>query len=151
MEKNYNAELDFILEQLIYEYENVYKGVSFYADESFTTTKEKITILVVDKFKLKEWEINLLFYTLLLDKYLKSIDPLTISLEGLVFRNNGGYAKKMEMQNRESNRLESIQKDFKMRYLLMTKTLFLAAAIMPICIFRAIPKRQLNKNFCKKL
>ena len=113
MEKNYNAELDFILEQLIYEYENVYKGVSFYADESFTTTKEKITILVVDKFKLKEWEINLLFYTLLLDKYLKSIDPLTISLEGLVFRNNGGYAKKMEMQNRESNRLESIQKDFK--------------------------------------
>ena len=113
MEKNYNAELDFILEQLIYEYENVYKGVSFYADDSFTSTKEKITILVVDKFKLKEWEINLLFYTLLLDKYLKTIDPLTISLEGLVFRNNGGYVKKIEMQNREINRLETIQKDFK--------------------------------------
>jgi hypothetical protein len=113
MEKNYNAELDFILEQLIFEYENVYKGVSFYADESFTSTKEKITILVVDKFKLKEWEINLLFYTLLLDKYLKTIDPLTISLEGLVFRNNGGYVKKIEMQNREINRLETIQKDFK--------------------------------------
>jgi hypothetical protein len=113
MEKNYNAELDFILEQLIYEYENVYKGVSFYSDESFTSTKEKITILVVDKFKLKEWEINLLFYTLLLDKYLKSIDPLTISLEGLVFRNNGGYEKKVEMQNREINRIETIQKDFK--------------------------------------
>jgi hypothetical protein len=113
MEKNYNAELDFILEQLIYEYENVYKGVSFYADESFTSTKEKITIMVVDKFKLKEWEINLLFYTLLLDKYLKTIDPLTISLEGLVFRNNGGYVKKVEIQNREINRLETIQKDFK--------------------------------------
>jgi len=113
MEKNYNAELDFILEQLIYEYENVYKGVSFYSDESFTSTKEKITILVVDKFKLKEWEINLLFYTLLLDKYLKSIDPLTISLEGLVFRNNGGYVKKVEMQSREINRIETIQKDFK--------------------------------------
>ena len=113
MEKNYNAELDFILEQLIYEYENVYKGVSFYSDESFTSTKEKITNLVVDKFKLKEWEINLLFYTLLLDKYLKSIDPLTISLEGLVFRNNGGYVKKVEMQNREINRIETIQKDFK--------------------------------------
>jgi hypothetical protein len=113
MEKNYNAELDFILEQLIYEYENVYKGVSFYSDESFTSTREKITILVVDKFKLKEWEINLLFYTLLLDKYLKTIDPLTISLEGLVFRNNGGYVKKVEMQNRESNRIETIQKDFK--------------------------------------
>ena len=54
MEKNYNAELDFILEQLIYEYENVYKGVSFYADDSFTSTKEKITILVVDKFKLND-------------------------------------------------------------------------------------------------
>jgi hypothetical protein len=113
MEKNYNEELDFILEQLIYEYENVYKGVSFYADESFTSTKEKITIMVVDKFKLKEWEINLLFYTLLLDKYLKTIDPLTISLEGLVFRNNGGYVKKVEIQNREINRLETIQKDFK--------------------------------------
>ena len=113
MEKNYNAELDFILEQLIYEYENVYKGVSFYSDESFTSTKEKITILVIDKFKLKEWEINLLFYTLLLDKYLKTIDPLTISLEGLVFRNNGGYVKKVEMQNREINRIETIQKDFK--------------------------------------
>lgn len=113
MEKNYNAELDFILEQLIYEYENVYKGVSFYADESFTSTKEKITIMVVDKFKLKEWEINLLFYTLLLDKYLKTIDPLTISLEGLVFRNNGGYVKKVEIQNREINRLETIQNDFK--------------------------------------
>jgi len=113
MAKNYNAELDFILEQLIYEYENVYKGVSFYSDESFTSTKEKITILVVDKFKLKEWEINLLFYTLLLDKYLKTIDPLTISLEGLVFRNNGGYEKKVEMQNREINRIETIQKDFK--------------------------------------
>jgi hypothetical protein len=113
MEKNYNAELDFILEQLIYEYENVYKGVSFYADDSFTSTKEKITILVVDKFKLKEWEINLLYYTLLLDKYLKTIDPLTISLEGLVFRNNGGYVRKVEMQNREINRIETIQKDFK--------------------------------------
>ncbi len=113
MEKNYNAELDFILEQLIYEYENVYKGVSFYADETFTSTKEKITIMVVDKFKLKEWEINLLFYTLLLDKFLKTIDPLTISLEGLVFRNNGGYVKKVEMQNREINRLETIQKDLK--------------------------------------
>jgi len=113
MEKNYNTELDFILEELIDEYENVYKGVSFYADETFTTTKEKITILVIDKFKLKEWEINLLFYTLLLDKYLKTIDPLTISLEGLVFRNNGGYTRKAELQNRESKRLETIQQDFK--------------------------------------
>jgi hypothetical protein len=113
MEKNYNSELDFILEQLVYEYENVYKGVNFYSDESFTTTKEKITILVVDKFKLKEWEINLLYYTLLLDKNLKTIDPLTISLEGLVFRNNGGYVKKTAMQNLETLRLENIQRDFK--------------------------------------
>lgn len=113
MEKNYNSELDFILEQLVYEYENVYKGVNFYSDESFTTTKEKITILVVDKFKLKEWEINLLYYTLLLDKNLKTIDPLTISLEGLVFRNNGGYVKKTALQNIETLRLENIQRDFK--------------------------------------
>lgn len=113
MEKNYNSELDFILEQLVYEYENVYKGVNFYSDESFTTTKEKITILVVDKFKLKEWEINLLYYTLLLDKNLKTTDPLTISLEGLVFRNNGGYVKKTAMQNLETIKIENIQRDFK--------------------------------------
>ncbi len=113
MEKNYNSELDFILEQLVYEYENVYKGVNFYSDESFTTTKEKITILVVDKFKLKEWEINLLYYTLLLDKNLKTIDPLTISLEGLVFRNNGGYVKKTAMQNLETIKIENIHRDFK--------------------------------------
>jgi hypothetical protein len=110
-EKNYNVELDFILQQLIHEYENVYKGVSFYSDVSFTTTKEKITTLTMEKFKLKEWELNLLFYTMLLDKYLKSIDPLTISLEGLVFINNGGYTRKTEMQNREKTRLDAIQKD----------------------------------------
>jgi len=113
MEKNYNAELDYILEQLIHEYENVYKGVSFYADESFTNTKDKIANLVLEKFNLKEWEINLLFYTMLLDKYLKSIDPLTISLEGLVFINNGGYTRKAELQNIEKIRLDSIQKELR--------------------------------------
>jgi hypothetical protein len=110
-EKNYNVELDFILQQLIHEYESIYKGVSFYSDVSFTTTKDKITTLTMEKFKLKEWEINLLFYTMLLDKYLKSIDPLTISLEGLVFINNGGYTRKTELQNREKIRLDAIQKD----------------------------------------
>ena len=45
----------------------------------------------------------------------------------------------------------SVSKGFQNEILVDDKTLFLAAAIMPICIFRAIPKRQLNKNFCKKL
>lgn len=112
-DKNYDAELDYILEQLIDEYENVFKGVSFYSDDSFTNTKEKITALIMEKFELKEWEINLLFYTMLLDKYLKSIDPLTISLEGLVFIKNGGYTRKTALQNSEKTRLDAIQKDLK--------------------------------------
>jgi hypothetical protein len=113
MEKNYNVEMDFILEELIREYENLYKGDSFYTEEIPKTTKEKITHKVIDKFKLKEWEINVLIYTLLVDKYVKSVDPLTISLEGLVFRNNGGYVESAIQKNRESLRLENIQNDFK--------------------------------------
>jgi len=113
MEKNYNAEMDFILEALIREYENMNKGVQFFAEEEMLSTNEKITKLVAQKFGLKNWEINLLYYTLLLDKYIKSIDPLTISLEGLVFRNNGGYVQRSISQTKEANRLEAIQNDFR--------------------------------------
>ena len=113
MEKNYNTEMDFILDALIREYENMNKGVQFYAEEESLSTNEKITELVTQKFSLKEWEINLLYYTLLLDKYIKSIDPLTISLEGLVFRNNGGYVQKSISEKKEAQRLEAIQNDFK--------------------------------------
>ena len=113
MEKNYNAEMDFILEALIREYENMNKGVQFFAEEEMLSTNEKITKLVGQKYGLKNWEINLLYYTLLLDKYIKSIDPLTISLEGLVFRNNGGYVQRSISQMKEANRLEAIQNDFR--------------------------------------
>jgi hypothetical protein len=113
MEKNYNAEMDFILEALIREYENMNKGVQFFAEEEMLSTNEKITKLVAQKFGLKNWEINLLYYTLLLDKYIKSIDPLTISLEGLVFRNNGGYVQRLITQTKEAERLEEIQNDFR--------------------------------------
>jgi hypothetical protein len=113
MEKNYNAEMDFILEALIREYENMNKGVQFFAEEEMLSTNQKITKLVGQKYGLKDWEINLLYYTLLLDKYIKSIDPLTISLEGLVFRNNGGYVQRSISQTKEANRLEDIQNDFR--------------------------------------
>lgn len=113
MEKNYNAEMDFILEALIREYENMNKGVQFFAEEEMLSTNEKITNLVTEKFGLKDWEINLLYYTLLLDKYIKSIDPLTISLEGLVFRNNGGYVQRSISQTKEASRIEAIQNDFR--------------------------------------
>ena len=113
MEKNYNVEMDFILEELIKEYENLYKGDSFYTDATPKTTKEKITHKVIEKYHLQEWEIDVLYYTLLIDKYVKSVDPLTISLEGLVFRNNGGYVESAIRKNSESIRLENIQNDFK--------------------------------------
>ncbi len=113
MEKNYDIEMDFILEALIKEYENTYKGVNFYSEDVIRTTNEKITEKVKASFALKEWEINILYYTLLIDGYLKIVDPLTISLEGLVFRNNGGYVKKTEKGKREMYRIETIQNDFK--------------------------------------
>ena len=52
MEKNYNIELDFILEQLIIEYQNSYQGVNFYTDDKIYTTKEKMNDLVKEKFPL---------------------------------------------------------------------------------------------------
>jgi hypothetical protein len=117
MNKNYNKELDYILEQLILEYENIYKGVKFYSEDKLISTSENISQKVIDKFGLKEWEINVLFSTLYIDKYVKSIDPLTISFEGLVFFNNGGYVEKAELKIKDANRLEMMQKEMK-RYTL---------------------------------
>jgi hypothetical protein len=139
MEKNYNAELDFILEELIKEYENINKGVRFYAEEELLSTNEKINLSVSEKFGLKDWEINVLYYTLLLDKYIKSIDPLTISLEGLVFRNNGGYVQKLIRETKEAQRLEAIQNDFrKYSFGLMIFTAIVAVGTLISAWFFAI-------------
>ena len=113
MEKNYNAEMDFILGELIKEYEGIYKGVNFFTEEAASSTKEKIEQKLKEKFNLKEWEINILFYTLLLDNYLKTIDPIIISIEGLVFKNNGGYIQKKIQELKEKNRLQKVEDDFK--------------------------------------
>ena len=113
MNKNYNVELDYILEQLIVEYENIYKGVKFYAEDKLISTSDKISQRLIDKFGLKEWEINVLFSTLYIDKFVKSIDPLTISLEGLVFFNNGGYVEKAELKIKDAIRMELMQKEMK--------------------------------------
>lgn len=139
MEKNYNAEMDFILEALIREYENMNKGVQFFSEEETLSTNEKITKLVAQRFGLKNWEINLLYYTLLLDKYIKSIDPLTISLEGLVFRNNGGYVQRSISQTIEANRLDAIQNDFrKYSFGLMIFTAIVAVGTLISAWFFAI-------------
>jgi len=113
MEKNYNKELDYILEELVSEYENLYKGLKFYTDEASASTKDIVQQKIKEHFDLKDWEANMLFYTLLLDKNLKSIDPLVISMEGLVFRNNGGYMEKFIKENNEKQRIQRIEDDFK--------------------------------------
>jgi len=113
MEKNYNKELDYILEALVSEYENLYKGLKFYTDEASASTKDLVQQKIKEHFDLKDWEANMLFYTLLLDKNLKSIDPLVISMEGLVFRNNGGYMEKFIKENNEKQRIQRIEDDFK--------------------------------------
>ena len=113
MEKNFNEQLDYILEELIDEYEKQNIGVSFYGEEEPESVHQKIQKKVMDKYGMQEWETNILFSNLLIDKYIKHIDPLTISLEGLVFKNNGGYVQKATRAHMESQKLETIQNDFK--------------------------------------
>jgi len=127
MAKNYNKELDYILEELIHEYENHYKGLTFYTEELSHSTKEKISIEVSEKFNLEEWEINILYSTLLIDNHIKTIDPLTISLNGLIFRNNGGYLEQDIKKEKEKTKIEKIDNEFrKYQFLLMVFTAFVA-------------------------
>jgi len=113
MTKNYIKELDFILFSLINEYENINEGVKFYQEEAPKTTKEMVTEMVIAKFGLKEWEINVLFHHLLIDKYIISIEPLTISLGGIVFEGSGGYSEKNMQEKLESSRVKKIESDLK--------------------------------------
>jgi hypothetical protein len=113
MAKNYIEELDFILDSLINEYENINEGVKFYEGEAPKTTKEKVTEMVVGKYNLKEWEINVLFHRLLIDKQIISIEPLTISLDGIVFEGKGGYAEKSKLDDLENIRIKMIESDLK--------------------------------------
>ena len=113
MAKNYTEELDFILESLIKEYENINEGVHFYEGEAPQTIKEKITEMVIKKFALKEWEINVLFHHLLIDKNIISIEPLTISLDGIVFEGKGGYTEKSKLDDLENIRIKMIESDLK--------------------------------------
>lgn len=113
MTKNYTKELDFILFSLINEYENINDGVSFYQEEAPKTTKEMVTEMVIAKYGLKEWEINVLFHYLLIDKHIISIEPLTISLGGIVFEENGGYAAKLLQEQSEALRIKALERDLK--------------------------------------
>ena len=113
MAKNYTEELDFILDSLINEYENINEGVKFYEGEAPKTTKEKVTEMVEGEYNLKEWEINVLFHRLLIDKQIISIEPLTISLDGIVFKGKGGYTEKSKLDDLENIRIKMIESDLK--------------------------------------
>ena len=109
MESNYNTELDFILEQLIISYENQFKGIKFYSEESRQKLSDEISTKLKAKFGLKDWEIDLLYYNLLTDKYIKNIESPIISLDGLIFRNNGGYTQKYKRLNEENIRIKKLE------------------------------------------
>jgi hypothetical protein len=113
MTKDYIKELDFILFSLINEYENINEGVNFYQEEAPKSTKEMVTEMVIAKYGLKEWEINVLFHHLLIDKHIISIEPLTISLGGIVFEGNGGYAEKLSQEQMEVLRIKTLERDLK--------------------------------------
>lgn len=113
MEKNYNKELDFVLEELITEYEKQFKGIKFYADEAPKVVNEEVSKKAETKFDLKDWEVNLLYHQLLIDKNIVSIEPLVISLGGLLFRSNGGYTQKEINENSEKQRIKSLEEDMR--------------------------------------
>lgn len=129
MEKKFkiNTELDFILEELIIAYEDQFKGIKFYTEAAHQSVKDNITQKVMDKFELKDWEINLLFQKLLIDKYINSVEPLSISFEGLIFRNKGGYTQKEIILNSENIRIQNLENELnKSTYWLMIFTALLA-------------------------
>lgn len=129
MEKKFkiNTELDFILEELIIAYEDQFKGIKFYTEAAHQSVKDNITQKVMDKFGLKDWEINLLFQKLLIDKYINSVEPLSISFEGLIFRNKGGYTQKEITLNSENLRIQNLENELnKSTYWLMIFTALLA-------------------------
>jgi len=110
MENNYDTELDFVLEELIVDYENQFKGIKFYSDEYRKKLNDEIGEKLKVKFGLKDWEIDLLYHNLFMDKYIKSVDSLSISLDGLVFRNNGGYTERSIRRNSENLRIQKLEK-----------------------------------------
>ncbi len=110
MKNNYNIELDLILKELIEAYKNHFKGIKFYSEESHRSTKEEISEKLRMAFNLKDWEINLLYHNLLIDKYINSTDPLTISLDGAIFEHNGGYTQKSIQLNSENLRIQKLEK-----------------------------------------
>lgn len=111
MENNYDIELDFVLEELIVDYENQFKGIKFYSDESRKKLSDEIGEKLKIKFGLKDWEIELLYYNLFMDKYIKSVDLLSVSLDGLIFRNNGGYRGRTIRRNSENIRIQKLEKN----------------------------------------
>lgn len=110
MENNYDTELDFVLEELIVDYENQFKGIKFYSDEYRKKLSDEIGEKLKIKYGLKDWEIDLLYHNLFMDKYIKSVDSLSISLDGLVFRNNGGYTERRIQRNTENLRIQKLEK-----------------------------------------
>ena len=75
--------------------------------------KKKLQKKVIDKFEIKEWEINILYHHLLEDNYLKSVDPLIISLNGLIFKRNGGYNQKEIQIEAENLRIKTLENDLR--------------------------------------
>ena len=110
MENNYDTELDFVLEELIVDYENQFKGIKFYSDEYRKKMSDEIGEKLKIRFGLKDWEIDLLYHNLFMDKYIKSVDSLSISLDGIVFRNNGGYTERRIQRNTENLRIQKLEK-----------------------------------------
>jgi len=105
MKKDYDIELDFIIDELVIAYENYFKQFIDHLAPSHETTKGVITQKLKDKFDLKDWEIQLLFENLLSNGHISGIDPLIISYQGLILINNGGYIQQKKDKLSEKRRI----------------------------------------------
>jgi len=113
IEKKYTEALDAILEALILEYEHIQEGVNFYSGNAPQPIRDKITEKITQQFKMKDWEVGILLHHLLIDKYIISIDPLSISFDGLVFRGKGGYAEKSRQEIMEQERINIVENEIR--------------------------------------
>ena len=113
VEKKYTEALDAILEVLILEYEHIHEGVNFYSGTAPQSIRDKISQKITQQYHLKEWEVGILLHHLLIDKYIISIDPLSISFDGLVFRGKGGYAEKARLEIVEQERINNMENEIR--------------------------------------
>ncbi len=123
---NYNSALDYILNRIL-ECQN--KHLKILQKDSFVTPKTVTDMELVSTFKLEKFEIDLLIYELINNKYVTPDGNLT--LKGVHFIKTGGYSQ----QKKEANRYRTIEK---IRHWTFLIGIFLVWTYLIISLFKGI-------------